>query len=83
MAMTMKRTDYRITTLHPNGFRDGEHVVTVTTSKNHQTNRLTKSVGGGGFGCSRDYETPLDIVAITNLAAENGMRVVRCVKVQR
>lgn len=76
-----QRTNYKIETVHPNGHRDGEHLVTVTTTKNHQTNRYTKSVSGGGFGCSRDYETPSDSVAINNLMVENGMRAVRMEKV--
>lgn len=75
------RTTYRITTDHPNGYRDGEHEVTVTTIKNNQTNRYVKSVSGGGFGCSRDYETPSDMVAIANLLTENGMRMLKMVKV--
>lgn len=79
--MTNARITYRITTEHPNGYRDGEHEVTVTTTKNHQTNRLQKCVSGGGFGCSREYETIYDTVAIQNLLAENGMRMTRMVRV--
>lgn len=72
-----QRTTYRITTVHPNGYRDGDHEVTVTTAHHRQTNRLQKCVSGGGFGCSRDCETPSDLVAINNLLAENGMRLVK------
>lgn len=76
-----KRTKYKIETIHPNGYMNGEHEVEVTTSKNHQTNRYTKSVSGKGFGCSRDYETPIDSIAIQNLLAENGMRMVKIIKI--
>lgn len=78
----VKRTNYQIETVHPAGYRDGIHVVTVTTTKNHQNNRLVKCVSGGGFGCSRDYETPSDTVAIQNLLAENGMRMIRMKEVK-
>lgn len=74
------RTTYTIETVHPTGYRDGIHVVTVTTTKNHRTSRLVKSVSGGGFGCSREYDTPSDTIAIQNLLAENGMQMIRMVK---
>jgi hypothetical protein len=79
--MKVTRTSYRITTVHPTGYRDGEHVVEVSTRKNFSTNRLEKNVSGGGFGCSRDYSTPSDTVAIQNLLAENGMRMIKMVKI--
>jgi hypothetical protein len=79
--MKTQRQNYEIETVHPAGYRDGKHTVTVTTTKNHQTNRYVKCVSGGGFGCSRDYETPSDSIAINNLMMENGMRAIRIVKV--
>lgn len=79
--MKTGRINYRITTVHPTGYRDGDHEVIVTTEKNHQNNRYQKHVSGGGFGCSRDYETFSDAVAIANLLAENGMRMVKMVKI--
>lgn len=72
-----KSASYRITTVHPTGYRDGEHTVEVRQNKDG----VTRYVSGGGFGCSRDYWTPLNTVAIANLLAENGMRMVKCVKV--
>lgn len=80
--MAATRTTYRVTTVHPAGYMDDTHELTVTTTKNHQTNRYVKSVSGKGFGCSRDYQTPSDAVAISNLLAENGMRAVQSVKVK-
>jgi hypothetical protein len=71
---------YFVTTEHPTGWMNGTHEVTVVTEKNHQTNRLQKSVRIPGLGCSCDYQTPLDLVAISNLLAENGMRMVKMVQ---
>ncbi len=67
----MKRKTYKITTRHPNGYRDGEHEVTVTINQDG-----TRYVSGGWFGCSRDYKVDGDRGAVRMLLAENGMRLV-------
>lgn len=75
-------TTYRITTVHPTGYRDGEHEVRVVRNPVHDGIPESRYVTGGGFGCSRDYTTPSDTVAISNLLAEHGMRMVRMAKVK-
>lgn len=72
-----KEVTYKITTEHPTGYMNGEHIVTIVTGKNHQNNRYTKSVKIAGLGCSRDYETPSDTIAISNFLVENGMRMLK------
>ncbi len=62
---------YAITTKHPAGYRDGTHVVTVDVNRDG-----TRTVKGGGFGCSRDYRASTDKAAVNALLAENGMVLV-------
>lgn len=64
----MSRTDYRVTTKHPAGYRDGTHTLTVNLNRDG-----TRYVTGGGFGCSRDYNTFDDATAIRSLLREHMM----------
>jgi len=47
--------------------------VTVSVNRDGKTRYVT----GAGLGCSRDYATPSDAVAVSNLLLENGMRVLK------
>lgn len=79
--MTTTQTKYRILTER---LRDGikqSHDVTVSTRKNHSTNRITKSVDTAELGCSRDYQTFLDTVAVQNLLTEHGLRMTKMEKI--
>lgn len=72
---------YRITTVHPAGFKDGEHEVRVIRNPVVDGFPESRYVTGSTFGCSRDYVTPSDTVAIQNLLTEHNMRMTKMVKV--
>ena len=64
----MARKSYKVTTKHPNGYKDGEHVLDVAINSDG-----TRYVTGRGWGCSRDYAVKTDREAIVCLLRENAV----------
>lgn len=67
--MALKRTErhYLIETRHPNGYKDGEHRVTVIRRPDG-----TRAVDAVDFGYSRDYDVIDDASAIKALLREHA-----------
>lgn len=72
---------YQITTVHPTGYKDGNHTVKVYRCPIVDNAPESRYVDGADFGCSRDYVTPSDTVAISNLLAEHGMRMAQMTRI--
>ena len=75
MSVQTTRKRYSVRTQHPTGYKDGWHEVTVTVPSWGQPYG-SRYVDGAEVGCSRDYNTDSDRVAIQCLLRDLAMTLV-------